>query len=73
MRKATASELKATADELRAAESRGIESALADHRSGHAHWPFADSGFGLSSKQSEIQAAWAGAKRARLVSLGYKR
>lgn len=62
-----------TADELRAAAERGIESALADHREGHATWPFADSGFGLNHKQSEIQATWAAAKRAKLESLGYRR
>jgi hypothetical protein len=62
--------ITATTTDLQTAEARGIESALADHRRGHATWPF-DGSLGLSGRQLEIQAAWGAAKRAKLIELGH--
>jgi hypothetical protein len=66
------SAIEATENDLHAAEARGIESALADHREGHAKWPY-DGALGLSGRQQAIQAAWVAAKRSKLIELGYER
>ena len=64
--------IEATESDLRAAEARGIESAIADHREGHTRWPY-DGSLGLSGRQAAIQAAWASAKRTKLLEFGYER
>jgi hypothetical protein len=62
----------ASEDDIRTAEARGAESALADHRAGVARWPFSNSALGLSPRQAEIQTAWARSKRDALVGLGHR-